>query len=296
MTQRTIVRSAFSRDISDDDPSDLFWHACFSCGRKADLPFFPSRFTDATRSGRHFFQHINFPEFALEMILSGEVEYRTEEKSDICRQGDIYVIPPGSTVRFANISDAPRRKIAILFNGTHAGLFADALGFWECLKLTPPDADDFEKRIRKLGTAIRRNRQPTEKLMLKGMELLLHLRQFIPRKEAEPGIQRSCRMMDSEISNAMLTAEELAKSAGLSASDFRQKFYRTFGISPMKYLMQLRMEKAENLLKQTGESVKRIAAQCGFNSSHAFSRTFSRHFGISPAAMRKAERKHPPQE
>ena len=103
-------------------------------------------------------------------------------------------------------------------------------------------------------------------------------------------------MMDSEISNAMLTTEELAKSAGLSASDFRQKFYRTFGISPMKYLMQLRMGKAENLLKQTGESVKRIAAQCGFNSSHAFSRTFTRHFGISPAAMRKAERKHPPQE
>ena len=286
MTTRTVATSLFSRDISDDDPSDSFWHDSVFSDTRADFPLFPFRFLDVTRSGRHFFQHIDYQELALEMILSGDVEYRTEEKSDICRKGHLYLIPPGSTVRFANISDVPRRKIALLFTGTHASLFADALGFRECMKIVPEDPDDIERRIRKIGAVLRRHRQPNGKIMLLGMELLLHLRQSIPQTKIPTELQRACHLMTSEIANAMLTTEDIARSVGLSVSDFRLKFYRTFGISPMKYLIRLRLEKAADLLKHSTLNIKTVAAQTGFNSYHSFSRTFSRHFGFAPGQLR----------
>lgn len=290
MIHRTIVRSLFSKDITNDDPTDFCFHASYLRNVEARLPLFPYRFFDVTRSRRHFFKHINYSDFALEMILSGEVKYQTEKKTDICRGGDVYVIPPGSTVSFANNTDEPRRKIVLLFVGTHTGLFADALGFCESAKITVPDPEDFEQRMRKIGDMLRRKKQnPMEKIMLAGMELLLHLRKFMLQPRIAPGILRACNLMTSEIANPMLSTESLAKLSGFSPADFRQKFYRAFGISPIKYLVKLRMEKANNLLKNSSLNIKTIAVQTGFNSAHAFSRTFTRHFGISPRKLRKNE-------
>ncbi|POF56904.1 AraC family transcriptional regulator, partial [Vibrio vulnificus] len=56
----------------------------------------------------------------------------------------------------------------------------------------------------------------------------------------------------------------------------------------LQYITALRMEKAKALLTHTDLPVQRVAEQVGYSDLSAFSRRFSRHFGLSPRAFCRA--------
>jgi AraC family transcriptional regulator len=59
------------------------------------------------------------------------------------------------------------------------------------------------------------------------------------------------------------------------------------GISPHQYLLQQRVERAKQLLKQRNLSIVDIAFQCGFNSQSHFTRCFRKWTGITPKAYQQ---------
>ena len=81
------------------------------------------------------------------------------------------------------------------------------------------------------------------------------------------------------------TVGELARRAGLSRSPFATRFARLVGEPPLRYLTRCRMELAVRLLRR-GVSVRETAAQVGYASEAAFSRTFKRHMGTAPVRYR----------
>ncbi len=80
---------------------------------------------------------------------------------------------------------------------------------------------------------------------------------------------------------------ELADKFCVSKSHLCREFTKNFGMSPIKYLNNLRMEKAKELLSISDYSICEIAYCVGFNDIHYFSRYFNKQEGISPAAYRK---------
>lgn len=84
-----------------------------------------------------------------------------------------------------------------------------------------------------------------------------------------------------------LTLDDLAQCCHCSRSAFEKKFRRIFGISPGKYLLDLRLSEAENLLRTTSDSCARIAEHAGFANQFIFSRLFKQRYGISPRDYRK---------
>lgn len=85
-----------------------------------------------------------------------------------------------------------------------------------------------------------------------------------------------------------ISLPELADVANLSASQFSHVFKTQTGISPMKYLRRLRMERARQLLATSGLSVKEIMAMSGYNSKNHFARDFKRYFGLPPSKYRNS--------
>ena len=61
------------------------------------------------------------------------------------------------------------------------------------------------------------------------------------------------------------------------------------GVSPQEFQMNFRMERAGNLLRSTDNPVGMIAAELGYSDALAFSKSFRRHFGISPTQYREQE-------
>ena len=87
-----------------------------------------------------------------------------------------------------------------------------------------------------------------------------------------------------------LSLEMLAELAKLSKSQFLRIFHRKFGKSPIQYQLELRMEYARDLLKQTDLPINAIAEESGFSDSNYFSARFHRSFGISPKNYRISEK------
>ena len=89
---------------------------------------------------------------------------------------------------------------------------------------------------------------------------------------------------------APLDLAALARSAHLSESHFSRSFAEAFGVTPHRYLLTTRLERAKALLRDTELSVTDICLRVGLTSLGSFSSQFRRFVGESPTAYR--ERPH----
>ena len=88
-----------------------------------------------------------------------------------------------------------------------------------------------------------------------------------------------------------ITTSRLADMAHLSEGYFCQMFKDVTGKTAMEYLNNLRIDKAEKLLKKTEMTVTEIAFCCGFEDANYFSRTFKKIKGKNPQSVRLAVNK-----
>lgn len=79
---------------------------------------------------------------------------------------------------------------------------------------------------------------------------------------------------------------ELADLLGISTRQLERLFGRYLNTSPKRYITEMRLHRARNLIVQSEQSITEIAMACGFNSTSHFSKVFRSHYGISPLAQR----------
>jgi len=83
---------------------------------------------------------------------------------------------------------------------------------------------------------------------------------------------------------------ELAAIAGVSPSQMRRLFQRATGLSPGGWVHRERLRMAETLLKETDDSIGKIADKCGFSDIYHFSRVFKASTGTAPSKWRASQR------
>jgi AraC-like DNA-binding protein len=86
-----------------------------------------------------------------------------------------------------------------------------------------------------------------------------------------------------------ISLNDLADVAHLNKNYLVRQFKNRFGISPISYLIRIRMEYAKKLLVESNLPVKAVAAECGYTDSSFFNYYFKKTFNISPAAYRHSQ-------
>ena len=85
-----------------------------------------------------------------------------------------------------------------------------------------------------------------------------------------------------------MRASELASAVNLSTSRLQHSFKTQAGVSIDDYSMDLRLQRAEELVRTTFRSFKEIGHEVGISDRSNFSRYFKKRFGQSPRAYRSA--------
>jgi AraC family transcriptional regulator len=87
-----------------------------------------------------------------------------------------------------------------------------------------------------------------------------------------------------------LSLQALANESGYSRVHFVRMFRAATGYSPHNYLLNLRLERARELLRNPSLSLIDIALDCGFSSHSHMSRLFHKSLGVTPSAYRRGFR------
>jgi len=91
------------------------------------------------------------------------------------------------------------------------------------------------------------------------------------------------RILDDEVS-----LQSLAQVSGYSRVHFLRMFRAATGRSPHNYLMNMRVERARELLSNSAFSLIEIALECGFSSHSHMTRVFRQFLGVTPSEYRRA--------
>jgi len=102
-----------------------------------------------------------------------------------------------------------------------------------------------------------------------------------------PKLARVIQMMETAIEEPV-SPSDMAEDVGMSTRQLERLFRRYLNRSPKRYYMELRLQKARNLLMQTDMSVINVALACGFTSPSHFSKCYRAQFGRTPYRERGA--------
>ncbi|MEP5103529.1 MAG: helix-turn-helix domain-containing protein, partial [Ekhidna sp.] len=100
-------------------------------------------------------------------------------------------------------------------------------------------------------------------------------------------VEKLLALVEENIANSSFGVEELGHEMGMSRSQIHRKLQAIIGQTPSKFIRNMRLNRAMDLLKNNAGTVAEIAYMTGFTSPNYFSKCFSDQFGHSPGEVPK---------
>ena len=101
-----------------------------------------------------------------------------------------------------------------------------------------------------------------------------------------PGPIRELQAWIHENLSKDLSIEKLADKVAMSVRNFTRIFTRETGVTPAKYVEEVRLEYARQQLEQSSDKLERVARERGFGNSLTLRRVFEKNLQISPSEYR----------
>ena len=227
-------------------------------------------------------QRLNRPSWAIVLKYEGETVYKNKGKTYVSNSENMVILPKGISYEWQ--CTKPGRFYIIEFDCdlTCDEIFTFHITNHEKILQLYKDGE-YKKNTNKL--IYRLELIKTAYSILLSLLKEKHPSYASPskRQKIEPAIDFLVEHYNESVKN-----DDLAQLTGLSTVYFRKIFTECFGMSPITYLHQLRINKAKEILRSDYESVSDIAESLGYPDVYDFSRTFKKHVGISPTQYAKS--------
>ena len=106
--------------------------------------------------------------------------------------------------------------------------------------------------------------------------------QYEPVGYAAPRLLRAAIILMERTLEHPLSIGEIVEEIGLSQKQLERLFKAHTGVTPLRYYVDVRLDRARGLVTQTDLPIVEVAAACGFGSAAQFTRTYKRRFGVVP--------------
>ncbi|WP_214630883.1 helix-turn-helix domain-containing protein [Paenibacillus agaridevorans] len=224
-------------------------------------------------------------QYALQYVVKGVAEYPVGEHHYVTQEGDLLFHRPGEVHSIRTIEGSPYVCISIVF---HMG--ATAFPFHELLEHKHLLGNFRGHAIERMLTElVHLYQQPGLSAQLQCQGLLMRILGSSAEvqhrfEKKEPANLAKMVLVKNYILNHYereLRHYELEKVCGLTRNTIIQGFKKIFGMSPMQYVVWVRVQKAKELAIQTDLSVGEIAQSVGYADVHTFGKMFKKKTGVS---------------
>jgi AraC-like DNA-binding protein len=234
--------------------------------------------------------------YSLHFVEQGKVAVEYDGKRAELQQGDLFCLFPGRTYHYGMLpSDSPLRMSWIALDGDRVKPLLQLAGLtpetpYRTQACTSHVRSTVERLIDALAGA--RGWSPAWSLELHSLMYGLFA-ELIPehpaiRAEEPDGWVRECMDFMELHATEGISVQQVAAFAGMHRSYFSSVFAGQVGVSPMKYIQSIRMEKAKRLLGETDATITEIALSLGYPSLYSFTRAFKNYYDVAPLTIRKA--------
>ena len=231
----------------------------------------PVQFGSESCSPGHFFGPSVRTHWLLHYVVYGFGTFVRDGVSRAVKPGDIFVIPPYEETYYEADVKNPWRYIWIGFTAEE-----DVPPLLKNAIIHCPEAGSLFEDMLRCGK-LENGRSAF--LCAKIWELFSILLE--EGGTSADYVEKALSYMNAEYIND-ITVQQIAESLGLNRSYFSELFSRQMGVSPQKYLINLRLERAAELLTVYGESPATAGLSVGYPDIYHFSKIFKKHFGLSP--------------
>ena len=230
-------------------------------------------------------------------VTKGYGTFKFNGKVYNLKQGDIFILLKGMQVEYVASIDDPWEYYWIGFSGSNANEYLNRTSITNSCVANCKENSKISQIILNM-CEVSKTYNPSSSddiLLLKELYSLLYaLIEEFPKpfeykdKELHTYIQDALNFINSNYMHS-ITVQEIADYVNLSRSYLYKMFIKNLGISPQRYLINLRMYKATLLLKGTKLPIGEVASSVGYSDSLLFSKTFSKHFSMSPLNYRNTQ-------
>ena len=238
------------------------------------------------------FRPFGLPDYQIIYLTEGSMSFLVDGITKILSAGDIIIYPPDTAQKYKSISESGASYIWVHFTGFAAEdmILSSGLTAGKIYSAWPNQS--VYSMIMKMGDELRIKRTGSE---TRANGLFLELLSFLARelKSDRKSGNRYSRILPAlrdmeKNAGARRSNEEYAKMCGLTPYYFIHLFKEVTGESPVKYISELNMRKAEYLLEDTNMGVADIARLTGFESPSYFTKRFKERFGKTPSEFRES--------
>jgi len=209
------------------------------------------------------------------------------------REGDLFILHPGEWHRYNPVPSTGWDEYWVEFDGEQARRIMGHDEFSLKKPVLPIGADDQILRLFiEIAEATQTQPPGFEHIIASQASqivarTLARLRCSSAEAHEMEALIRRARLHILKNAEQAIDFPELARELGISYSAFRHRFKQITGLPPGQFQIQIRLNKARNLLRNSPLSVAGIAELLGFESIYYFSRLFKKKTGQSPLAFRK---------
>ncbi|GGF74394.1 AraC family transcriptional regulator [Paenibacillus albidus] len=240
--------------------------------------------------------------YLLHFIVSGSGTFRTEQRTYELGAGDCFLIHPGQLVSYVSDPRQPWHYRWAAFTGIEADSLVLRAGFTPLQPvLSAGEESTIPGALEGMMQAFYANKESADLTSLGYLYLIVgeaaeRLSPFSRLSGAESQVKRTVKQMIHYMAAQYahpVSIEQMCASLGYNRAYLSRIFKQETGLSPVTYLLKLRIEKSRQLLRERPElSVEQVAASVGMTDALYFSRQFRRFCAESPTSYRAATARH----
>lgn len=238
------------------------------------------------------FHFQNYPFYRLIYTISGVLKVYHKEGTYLAESGTIVSFKPGESCEIQSISAEPWVHAYVHFTGQNAPrLYKESQLKSKCIAI-PTDPLEVQQIFENIVNESIRQNKHSQEICNQYLQILLRKLsdqqlQNHPHFGTSKTIYLECRNYINENFNDLLGICQVADEFHINCEYLCRLFKKYATISPMAYILQLKMNRAAILLMQTDFSIKKISFMLNFSDPYYFSRVFKKNYGISPSLYRE---------